>query len=88
MSGGVGNDEAAARGGKIQMRYVDSDALFALRLQAVGKQRQVQVRAPTPLGGLLEVVELVGEQRLAVVEQATNECAFAVIDAAGGGEAK
>ena len=37
----VGQDELAARGGEIPVRDVDRDPLLALRLEAVGEQREV-----------------------------------------------
>ena len=67
---------------------VDGDALLAFVLEAVEEQRQVDIVA----GGAellrlaLQRLELVGEDRLAVVEQAADQGRFAVIDRAAGEE--
>src|SRR6185369_2971023 len=57
----------------------------ALGLQAVGEQRQVDRRAG---GAALQRVELVGEDGLAVQQQASDQRALAVVHAAGGEEAQ
>jgi hypothetical protein len=85
MAGGVGNDELARLGGEVAVGHVDGDALLALGLQAVGQQRQVD----GPAGGAaLQRVELVGEDGLAVEQQAADQRALAVVDGAGGEESK
>ena len=76
MAGGVGDDERALRGGEEAVRDVDRDALLALGAQAVGEPREVD----------LGVGDLVGHQRLGVVEQAADQRRLAVVDRAGGGE--
>ena len=66
---GVGEDEAAGRGGEVAVGDVDGDALLALGAQAVGEQRQVGgVLAAVPADPL-DGLQLVGEHRLGVVEQ-------------------
>jgi hypothetical protein len=79
----VGQDEAALRGGEVAVRDVDRDALLALGAQAVGQAREVEL-AVAPA----QVVELVGEDRLGVVEQAPDERRLAVVDRARRGEAQ
>jgi hypothetical protein len=66
---------------------VDRDALLALGAQAVGQQREVDVAVTAPPRGFLDVLELVLEDRLGVVQQATDEGGLAVVDRAGGREA-
>jgi hypothetical protein len=79
----VGQDEAAPRGGEVAVRDVDRDALLALGAQAVGQAREVEL-AVAPA----QVVELVGEDRLGVVEQAPDERRLAVVDRPRRGEAQ
>ena len=74
--GRVGQDERAPRGGEVAVGDVDRDALLALGAQAVGQAREVEL-AVAPA----QVVELVGEDRLGVVEQAPDERRLAVVDA-------
>ena len=88
VAGGVGDDEAALRGREVAVCDVDRDPLLSLGAQAVGEQRQVQEVVAHPLAGLLDVLELVGEHLLGVVQQPADERALAVVDGAGGGEAK
>jgi hypothetical protein len=84
----VGDDELARWRGEVAVGHVDGDALLALGLQAVGEQAQVEGRCAFALrlaaaGFGVQVVELIGQDRLAVVQQAADQRAFAVIDAAG-----
>jgi hypothetical protein len=66
---------------------VDRDALLALGAQAVGEQRQVGVAVAAALGRLLDVLELVLEDRLGVVEQSADQGRLAVVDRPGCREA-
>ncbi len=43
----IGNDELALGGGEVTIGDINGNALFALRLQAVGKQRQID-SLPSP----------------------------------------
>ena len=83
--GRVGDDELAPRGREVAVRDVDRDALLALGGEAVGEEREIE-RLPAPLRRALDRGELVGEDRLGVVEQAADQRALAVVDAAGGEE--
>ena len=79
----------APRRGEVAVGDVDRDALLALGAQAVGEQREVDVRRRrAALGGLRDLLELVLEDRLGVVEQAADQRGLAVVDRAGGGEAQ
>ena len=82
MAGCVGNDELARFGVEVAVRHVNRDALFALGLQAVGQQRQIGLPAT------LHASELVLQHGFAVDQQATNQRAFAVVDAAASDEAQ
>ncbi len=81
----VGDDELAQRGGEIAVGDVDRDALLALGDEAVGQERKVE-REPASLRCPLDRCELVGEDRLRVVEEAPDQRALAVVDAARGQE--
>jgi hypothetical protein len=52
---------------------VDRDALLALGAQAVGQQGEVDIAVTAPARGLLDVLELVLEDRLRVVQEAADE---------------
>jgi hypothetical protein len=81
----VGDDELARRRGEVAVGHVDGDALFAFGFQAVGEQAQVD---RLTAGARLQVVQLVGQDGAAVVEQPADQRALAVVDAAGGEEAQ
>ena len=74
VPGGVGDDERPPRGGEEAVGDVDRDALLALGAQPVGQPREVHLR----------VLELVGHQRLGVVEQAADQRRLAVVHRSGG----
>ena len=84
----VGDDEAAVRRGEVAMCDVDRDALLALGSQAVGQQCKVALAVAVPPAGLLDRSELILEHGLGVVQETTDQRALAVVDAAGGRDAK
>ena len=86
VPGGVRDDELAARGREVAVRDVDRDALLALGAQAVGQERQVREVVAAVQRHALHGLELVAEQRLAVVQEAADEGALAVVDGPGGRE--
>ena len=86
VPGRVGELEAAARRDERAVGDVDRDPLLALGAQAVGEQREVDVAVAAPLRGLLDVLELVGEDLLRVVEQPADQRRLAVVDRARGHE--
>jgi hypothetical protein len=84
VSGRVGNDEVAPRGGEVAVGDIDRDSLFALGGQPVGQQREVEF-APLGAGGLrvgLQRRQLIGVQGLGLVEQPPDQRALAVVDRA------
>jgi hypothetical protein len=87
VTGRVGDDELARGRREVAPRDVDRDALLALGGEPVGQERQVERRAALARASL-ERVELVGEDRARVVEQAPDQRALAVVDAAGGQESQ
>ena len=84
---GIGDDELAARRGEIFMRHVDGDALFTLRLQAIRKQRQVHV-ATCNGTALFQRRQHIERNGVAVIKQAANQRALAVVDAAAGNKSE
>ena len=84
VPGRVGEDEAPARGGEVAVRDIDRDALLALGAQAVGQQRQVEVPvAVARVRHRRDVLELIGEDRLGVVEQPPDQRRLPVVHRAG-----
>ena len=84
----VGDDESAARGREEPVSDVDRDALLALRLQAIDKQREIRHVAES---AVLSTVARQGRQMvfrndLGVEQQAADQGALAVVDAAAGDE--
>ena len=84
----VRDDELAARGGEVAVSHVDGDALLSFGAQAVGEQGQIGAIRAALNRGLLDGFELVLKNGLAVVQEATDQRAFAVVDAACRDEAK
>ena len=86
----VGDDELALVGAEVAVGDVDGDALLALGVEAVDQQREIDVVALGAVAAAvgLERRELVVEQQLGVVQQAADQRALAVVDAAAGDEAQ
>jgi hypothetical protein len=90
VAGRVGHDELARRRGEVAVGDVDRDALLALGRQAVEQQRVVElaVLRAGALGVGLQRGELVLEDELGLPQQAADQRALAVVDAAAGDEAQ
>ena len=86
VAGRIGNDELAFRRGKIAVRDVDCNALFAFGAQAVGEQREIDQTAAGIGRRLDHAGKLVFVDALGIVKQASDESTFTVVNAAGGGE--
>ncbi len=86
----IGHDELTLVGGKEAVGHIDGDALFAFGGQAVDQQREIHFLAlGAVFGGILfQGGQLVVEQAFSVVQQAPNQGALAVVDAAAGDEAQ
>ena len=87
---GVGGDELAPVGLEEAVGDIDRDALFALRLQTVDQQRQVDGLA---LGAVFAALgagggKLVFEDGLRVVKQPAQKGGFAVVHGTAGDEAE
>ena len=88
VTGRVGELEAAPRRDERAVRDVDRDPLLALGTEAVGEQREVDVVVAAASRRVLDVLELVDQDLLRVVEQPADQRRLAVVDRAGGDEAK
>jgi hypothetical protein len=90
VAGAVGDDEAPLGRGEVAVGDVDGDALLALGGQAVEQQRVVElaVLGAGLLGVGLQRGELVLEDELGLPQQAADQRALAVVDAAAGDEAQ
>ena len=86
VAGRVGDDEFTRGGGEVAVGDVDGDALLAFGLQAVHQQRQIHLgpgragfdAVPAQLGQLILI------DHPGIMQQAANQGAFAVINAAAG----
>ena len=87
VAGRVRNNELAPRRREVAVRHIDRDALFALRAQAVGQQRKIDLAGR---GGAFAFnrPHLVLVDRLRVVEQPPDERRLAVVHAARRGKAQ
>ena len=85
---GVGDDELAVLGREEPVGDVDRDALLAFGRQTVEEEREVEVAAlRADLGRVgLERGEVILEHEMRLVQQAADEGALAVVDAAAGDE--
>ena len=90
VSGAVGKDERATVGGEVPVGDVDGDALFAFGPQTVGEQSEIELTSQESAfpAGRCHGGELVGEDRLRIVEEPADERGFPVVDGSGGGEAQ
>src|SRR2546422_6654315 len=68
VSGRVGDDELSFRGCEIAVSDIDGDALFALRAQAVGEQREIDPFAAAPFVFALRALDLVFKRALRLDE--------------------
>jgi hypothetical protein len=86
----IGHDELALVGGKEAVGHIDGDALLAFGGQTVDQQREIHIFAlGAVFGGILfQGGQLVVEQAFGVVQQAPDQGALAVVDAAAGDEAQ
>ena len=90
MAGSVGDHELAPVRAEVAVGHVDGDALLPLRRQAIHQQGEVESAALGALGFAVrrQRRQLVFEHQLGVVQQAADQGAFAVINAAAGEEAQ
>ena len=86
MSRRVGDNKFTLLGREVAVGHVDSDALLALRLQSVYQQRQVELFAlgAVTLAVVVQRGELIFIDLTRIVQQAADQRAFAVVDAAAG----
>ena len=83
---GVGQHVGAGGGREVAVGDVDGDALLTLGAQAVGQQREVGGVEPALTADPLDRVELVGQDRLGVVEEAADQGRLPVVHRARRGQ--
>ena len=88
VPGRVGEDELPARGREVPVSDVDRDALLALRLEAVGEQREIDRSGGAVLRRLLDRADLILVDRSRVVQQPPDQRALPIVHAAGGADAE
>src|SRR5476651_2892892 len=89
MPRSVGDDKFSFGSRKITIRHIDGDALLTFGLQAVGQKREINFTLRhAAVFGARNSRKLIRENGFAVVKEPADECAFSVIHAAGGDEAK
>ncbi len=82
VSGRVGDDEFPPRRGEVAIGDIDGNALFALGLQSVGKQGQVDLVVTAFPGSIGHGGKLVAEDLTRIVQESSDQRALAVVDAA------
>ena len=90
VAGRVGDDERALRRREIAIGDVDRDALFALGLEAIDQQREIDICAGRAVLAriALQCGELVVENQLLLIEQASDQRRLTIVDRAAGQKAK
>jgi len=88
MAGAVREHEAAFRSGEVAVGDVDGDALLALGSQAVGEQGEIDIGQATVLADSFHGGQLVGQDRLGVVQQPPDQGRLAIVHTSGGGHSQ
>ena len=90
MSWRIGDDELALVGGEKAIGHVDRDALLPFSGQSVNEQGKVDILTLSShfLGVAFERCQLVLEDHLCVIEQATDQGRLSVVHGSTGDEAK
>jgi hypothetical protein len=84
VAGRIGHDEHSSISREVTVGDIDGDALVALGLETVEKQREIDVtilRSHASRVGL-ERCELIFEQQLRLIQEPSDQRALPVIDAA------
>ena len=84
----VGDDEFSPVRVEIAVRDVDGDALFALCLQSVRQEGKIDAFAAASFVVTLGCGDLIFKRAARIDEKASDQCGFAVVDAAGSNEPK
>ena len=87
VAGRISDNKFPGWSRKIAIGDINRNALLTFGYQAIGEKRKVYRVQPAALRCCLNCRELISEQAFAVVEQTTNQRAFAVIYAARGNKA-
>ena len=74
VAGRIGNDELAPGGGEITIGNINGNALLALRAQSISQQGKINRAGRTVDPAGAHRGKLVFIDRLAVIQQAANQC--------------
>ena len=88
MSRSIGDDKLAFRCGEIAVSHIDGDALFALSTETIREQSQVHFLITAALASSLHRLQLVFENRLAVIKQSSYQSTLSIVHAARSREAE
>ena len=88
MSRSISDDKLAFWCGKIAVSHIDGDALFALCTETIREQSQVHFFITTALACSLHSLQLVFENRLAIIKQSSYQSTLSIVHAARSREAE
>jgi len=88
VAGGIGDAEFAGGSGEEAIGDVYGDALLAFGVETVGEKGEVDLAAAAVDLALFDSFDLVFVGTFGVEEEAADESALTVVNAAGGGEAE
>ena len=88
MSRSIGDDKLALRCGEIAVSHIDGDALFTLSTETICEQSQVHFLITAALASSLHRLQLVFENRLAVIKQSSYQSTLSIVHAARSREAE
>ena len=88
MTGSVGDNELAVRGGEVSVGDVNGDALLPLGTETVSKQRKIERACRAIPGCLGRGLDLILEHVPRIVEQAADKRALTVVNAAASKKAE
>ena len=88
MSRSIGDDKLALRCGEIAVSHIDGDALFTLSTETIREQSQVHFLITAALASSLHRLQLVFENRLAVIKQSSYQSTLSIVHAARSREAE
>ena len=88
MSRSIGDDKLALWCGEIAVSHIDGDALFALGTETIREQSQVHLFITAALACSLHRLQLVFENRLAIIKQSSYQSTLSIVHAARSREAE
>jgi len=88
MSRSIGDDKLAFRCGEIAVSHIDGDALFTFSTKTIREQSQVHFLITAALACSLNRLQLVFENRLAIIKQSSYQSTLSIVHAARSREAE